>query len=240
MWLFMNKIPIITLREIEKKYQLGSLESIVLKSVTLDVFAGEMLAIVGASGSGKSTLMNLIGLLDKPDQGDYWLKGKNTRGIHEDDCAILRNQHIGFVFQQFNLLSRFTALQNVALPLTYRELPASLIQQGAMDALARVGMNAFASHRPTQLSGGQQQRVAIARALVTEPQVILADEPTGALDSVTGQDIMNLFLALNKEGRTVIIVTHDEQVAHQCSRRITIADGRIIHDEAVTDHGSVI
>jgi putative ABC transport system ATP-binding protein len=229
----MNKKPIISLCGIEKKYQLGAVESVILKSVALDVFAGEMLAIVGASGSGKSTLMNIIGLLDKPENGDYWLNGQNTRGINPDGCAILRNQHIGFVFQQFNLLSRFTALQNVGLPLTYRELPDALIQQRAIDALGRVGMKAYAAHRPTQLSGGQQQRVAIARALVTEPQVILADEPTGALDSVTGQDIMNLFLALNQEGRTVIIVTHDEQVAHQCSRRITIADGRIVHDEAV-------
>lgn len=222
--------PFISLQQIEKKYQVGSVESVVLKSISLTVNEGDMLAIVGASGSGKSTLMNMIGLLDKPDQGDYQLNGQLTRGLSDDERATLRNQNIGFVFQQFNLLSRFTALQNVALPLTYRDLPDAAIQQQALDALERVGMKSFAMHRPTQLSGGQQQRVAIARALVGEPQMILADEPTGALDSVTGQEIMHLFCALHQEGRTLILVTHDEQVAQQCSRRITLADGRIIGD----------
>ena len=226
----MNKTPLIALENIEKKYQVGPVESVVLKSISLTLFEREMVAIVGASGSGKSTLMNIIGLLDKPDEGDYQLSGQLTRGLNDDNRARLRNQHIGFVFQQFNLLSRFTALQNVALPLTYRDLPESAIQQQALDALDRVGMKAFAFHRPTQLSGGQQQRVAIARALVGEPQVILADEPTGALDSVTGQEIMNLFRALNHEGRTLILVTHDEHIAQQCTRRITLADGRIIGD----------
>lgn len=226
----MNKTELITLQNIEKKYQVGTVESVVLKSISLTVFAQDMLAIVGASGSGKSTLMNIIGLLDKPCRGDYQLSGQLTSGLSDDDRARLRNQHIGFVFQQFNLLSRFTALQNVALPLTYRDLSESAIQKQALQALDRVGMKAFAMHRPTQLSGGQQQRVAIARALVGEPQVILADEPTGALDSVTGQEIMNLFRALNQEGRTLILVTHDDHVAQQCSRRITLADGRIIGD----------
>ncbi len=226
----MNKTPLIALQNIEKKYQVGPVESVVLKSISLTVGEQEMLAIVGASGSGKSTLMNIIGLLDKPDQGDYQLSGQLTRGLNDDDRARLRNQHIGFVFQQFNLLSRFTALQNVALPLTYRELPESTIQQKALEALDRVGMKAFALHRPTQLSGGQQQRVAIARALVGEPQVILADEPTGALDSVTGQEIMNLFRVLHDEGRTLILVTHDAHIAQQCTRQITLADGRIIGD----------
>ncbi len=228
----MNNLPVIELHDIEKKYQVGLVESVVLKSISLNVFDKDMLAIVGASGSGKSTLMNIIGLIDKSDHGQYILNGQNTRGIDDDARAILRNQHIGFVFQQFNLLSRFTALQNVALPLTYRELPESIIQQKALEALEKVGMKSFALHRPTQLSGGQQQRVAIARALVGDPRVILADEPTGSLDSVTGQDIMNLFRTLNQEGRTLILVTHDEHIAHQCSRRITIADGRIISDEA--------
>lgn len=226
----MNKTPLIALHHIEKIYRVADVESRVLKSVSLDVFENDMLAIVGASGSGKSTLMNILGLLDKPDLGEYLLQGNNIRGLNDDDRAGLRNLYIGFVFQQFNLLSRFTALQNVALPLTYRSLPEHLIQEKALAALERVGMGAFSLHRPTQLSGGQQQRVAIARALVGEPHVILADEPTGSLDSVTGQEIMALFCALNQEGRTIILVTHDEHIATLCKRRITLADGRIIGD----------
>lgn len=228
----MNKTPLIALEHIEKKYQVGSVESTVLKSISLNVFQKEMLAIVGASGSGKSTLMNIIGLLDKPDRGHYQLQGQDISKLSDDERAAFRNQSIGFVFQQFNLLSRFTALQNVELPLTYRDMSAQAIQYKALEALERVGMKSFAKHRPTQLSGGQQQRVAIARALVGEPHVILADEPTGSLDSVTGKEIMALFQTLNNEGRTLILVTHDEQIAHQCNRRITIADGQIINDES--------
>lgn len=223
-------MPVIQLVDIVKKYQIGTVESTVLKKVSLNVNKGDMLAIVGASGSGKSTLMNLIGLLDKADSGDYLLHARNVAGLSDDQLAALRNKHIGFVFQQFNLLPRFTAAQNVALPLTYRNLAPQTIKQRVFDALARVGMQAFAAHRPTQLSGGQQQRVAIARALVGEPHVLLADEPTGALDSATGHDIMSLFLALHREGRTIILVTHDEQVANQCARRITLADGEIISE----------
>lgn len=231
MWLFMNKIPLIALHDIEKKYHVGSVESIVLKSISMTVFENDRLAIVGASGSGKSTLMSIIGLLDKPDQGYYQLNGQDVSVLSDDERATLRNRHIGFVFQQFNLLSRFTAVQNVALSLTYRDLPEQAIQKKALEALDRVGLKAFALHRPTQLSGGQQQRVAIARALVGDPQVILADEPTGSLDSGTGKEIMDLFCALNHEGRTFIIVTHDEHIARQCTRRITLADGRIISDD---------
>lgn len=229
----MNNQPLISLQHIEKTYQIGLVKSTVLKAVSLSVFKNEMLAIVGASGSGKSTLMNIIGLLDKPDQGIYQLNGRDVQQLTDDERATLRNQHIGFVFQQFNLLSRLTALQNIALPLTYRDLPDATIQQKALEALHQVGMQSYAKHRPTQLSGGQQQRVAIARALVGEPDMILADEPTGALDSVTGQEIMNLFRTLNNQGRTCILVTHDEHIAHQCSRRITIADGRIISDNSI-------
>jgi putative ABC transport system ATP-binding protein len=231
MSLSMNNIPLIALHNIHKTYQIGPVETMVLKSISLNVFENDMLAIVGSSGSGKSTLMNMIGLLDKPDAGDYLLHGQNTRGLSDDEAALLRNRHIGFVFQQFNLLSRFTAVQNVALPLTYRDLSANVIQKTALDALTRVGMQSYSAHQPTQLSGGQQQRVAIARALVTEPEVILADEPTGSLDSVTGQEIMNLFCKLNQEGRTIILVTHDEHIANQCKRRITLADGKIIKEE---------
>ncbi|KTC88144.1 ABC transporter ATP-binding protein [Legionella drozanskii LLAP-1] len=228
MWWPMINRSLIALDNIVKTYEIGGLSSTVLREVSLTVEEGELLAIVGASGSGKSTLMNIIGLLDKPDGGNYLLQGNNIAGLEDDALAALRNQTIGFVFQQFNLLPRFSAQQNVALPLTYRHVLPDEIKERASSALARVGMKAFAEHRPTQLSGGQQQRVAIARALVGEPRVILADEPTGALDSRTGTEVMNLFLALHKEGRTIILVTHDEQVAAQCARRITIADGQII------------
>lgn len=220
--------PLICLTNIIKKYQIGNVESTVLKKVSLTVDEGEMLAIVGASGSGKSTLMNIIGLLDKPERGNYLLRGRNVAGLNDDQLANLRNQHIGFVFQQFNLLPRFSAEQNIALPLTYRNLSPQVIKQRVVDALGRVGMKSYAAHRPTQLSGGQQQRIAIARALVGEPEVLLADEPTGSLDSATGKDIMSLFLALHNEGRTIILVTHDGHVASQCGRRITLADGQVV------------
>ena len=219
---------LIDLRNIVKKYTIGSVESTVLNKVSLKIDDGEMVAIVGSSGSGKSTLMTMIGLLDKPDSGEYLLQGRDMLGLSDNELAVLRNQRIGFVFQQFNLLTRFSAEQNVALPLTYRDLAPDVVKKRVKEALKRVGMQGFAAHCPTQLSGGQQQRIAIARALVTEPHVILADEPTGALDSSMGNDIMNLFLTLHKEGRTLILVTHDKQVASQCARCITLADGRIV------------
>ncbi len=220
--------PLIQLRDLVKAYHLEGVSTTVLKSVSLSVQQGDLLAIVGASGSGKSTLMNIIGLLDKPDSGSYILKNKNVAGLSDDEAADFRNRSIGFVFQQFNLLPRFTALQNVALPLTYRGTHPAEIKERVLHVLKRVGMANYAHHRPMQLSGGQQQRIAIARALVTEPQVILADEPTGALDSRTGTEVMNLFLELHAEGRTIIMVTHDEHVAVQCKRRITLADGAVI------------
>lgn len=224
--------PLIRLDKLVKTYHLEGISSTVLKEVCLHVDEGDLLAIVGASGSGKSTLMNIIGLLDKADSGTYQLKNNNIRHFSDDELADLRNQSIGFVFQQFNLLPRFTALQNVALPLTYRNLPALEIKERVMEALNRVGMAQYARHRPMQLSGGQQQRVAIARALVTSPRVILADEPTGALDSRTGTEVMNLFLSLHAEGTTFILVTHDEHIAKQCMRRITLADGVVIGETA--------
>ncbi|WP_157010401.1 ABC transporter ATP-binding protein [Legionella fallonii] len=227
-----NDGPLIQLTDLVKTYSLDGVSTTVLKEVSLTVHQGDLLAIVGASGSGKSTLMNIIGLLDKADSGTYALKNRNVAGLSDDESATLRNQSIGFVFQQFNLLPRFTAMQNVALPLTYRGEHAGEIKEKVLNALEHVGMRQYAHHRPTQLSGGQQQRVAIARALVTEPQVLLADEPTGALDSKTGTEVMNLFLALHAEGRTIIMVTHDEHVAAQCKRRITIADGLIVGESA--------
>jgi putative ABC transport system ATP-binding protein len=187
-----------------------------------------MLAILGSSGSGKSTLMNLIGLLDKADSGEYQLCGRNVAGLEDDELALLRNQYIGFVFQQFNLLPRFNALQNVALPLLYRNVSVAEANERAQEALIKVNMGGFLAYRPTQLSGGQQQRVAIARALVGEPRIILADEPTGALDSITRNEIMQLFHALHVEGRTLLIITHDEHIAEQCSRSIVLADGEIV------------
>ncbi|MGQ3890760.1 ABC transporter ATP-binding protein [Legionella sp. CNM-4043-24] len=224
----MTNKPLIQIDNLVKSYALEGVSTQVLKQVSLSIMAGELVAIVGASGSGKSTLMNVIGLLDSGDSGRYWLKQRDVSSLDQDDLARLRNQYIGFVFQQFHLLPRFNAVQNVALPLVYRRLPADEIEHRVMQALSRVGMAAFARHRPTQLSGGQQQRVAIARALVGEPDVILADEPTGALDSRTGADVLDLFLRLNDEGRTIIMVTHDEQVARQCKRRITLSDGQIV------------
>ena len=224
--------PLISLQNVIKTYVMGQSKHVVLNRMSLAINQGDMVAIVGASGSGKSTLMNIIGLLDKPDSGQYLLQGQDVALLHSDDLATLRNQRIGFVFQQFNLLSRFTAEQNVALPLTYQNLPADLIKHRVQEALTRVGMLPFKSHRPSQLSGGQQQRVAIARALITEPDVLLADEPTGALDSMMSQEIMQLFLSWHAEGRTIILVTHGEHIAAQCKRRITLADGHIIAESA--------
>lgn len=223
-----NATPLMAIHQLSKSYNMGGVNSQVLKCISLTVEKGELLAIVGASGSGKSTLMNILGLLDKGDAGDYFLNQQNTLLLSQDELANLRNQQIGFVFQQFNLLPRFNAEQNVALPLIYRNLSAASIKKKAMEALDKVGMAAFSGYRPTQLSGGQQQRVAIARALVGEPHVLLADEPTGALDSRTGSEILALFLNLHADGRTIILITHDEQVAAKCSRRITLADGQII------------
>jgi putative ABC transport system ATP-binding protein len=222
-------MALISLTNLIKTYRIGSMEHTVLKNISLSINEGEMLAIVGTSGSGKTTLMNIIGLLDKPDSGQYLLHGNNVANLSDDELAERRNLAIGFVFQQFNLLPRLSALQNVALPLTYRRnLANAQIEDRALRVLDRVGMRHFATHCPTQLSGGQQQRVAIARALAGEPRVILADEPTGALDSATSHEIMALFQKLHQEGRTLILVTHDEAVAALCSRRIVLSDGEII------------
>lgn len=221
---------LIQINNLTKSYTLEGINNTILNQVALTVNRGDLLAIMGASGSGKSTLMNIIGLLDKADTGLYCLNQTDVAQLSPDEAATLRNRHIGFVFQQFNLLPRFSALQNVALPLSYSGLSNNEINSRAMQALARVGMQTHARHKPTQLSGGQQQRVAIARALINEPEVILADEPTGALDSNTGKEVMTLFHTLHAEGRTLILVTHDERIAAQCSRRITLADGVIVSE----------
>lgn len=226
--------PLIVLNGINKIYQAGEERFLALKKISLKVNAGDLLAIVGPSGSGKSTLMNIIGLLDQADEGEYLLNDRNIAGLTANESATLRNRYIGFVFQQFNLLPRYSAQQNIALPLSYRSLSNKEINQRVMKTMARVGMLTYAKYRPNQLSGGQQQRIALARALVTEPQVILADEPTGALDSRTGNEMMALFLKLHQEGRTIIIITHDEPVAALCKRRIVLADGEIVEDSRVS------
>ena len=224
---------LIQLENITKTYTNGDIITSVLNQLSLTINTGEMLAILGTSGSGKSTLMNIIGLLDQDYLGEYWLFEAKTRIKDLDDQALarLRNQTIGFVFQQFHLLPRLTALQNVLLPLHYRGLSEQQSQALAIDALARVDMENMRHRRPLQLSGGQQQRVAIARALVGDPAIILADEPTGALDSQTSQIIMDLFHTLHDEGRTLILITHEQQVAAQCQRQIILTDGQIILDQ---------
>jgi putative ABC transport system ATP-binding protein len=214
-----------------KVYQMGEVQVHALCGVSLEVGAGEYVTIMGASGSGKSTLMNMIGLLDRPTSGSYRIRGTEASKLSKGRLADLRNHEIGFVFQQFNLLPRISARRQVELPLFYAGTPRRKGQQMAMEALVQVGLADRASHRPEELSGGQQQRVAIARALVNKPSILLADEPTGALDTKTGGEVMDLFDKLHAEGLTIITVTHDPQVAQRARRVITLSDGIIISDE---------
>jgi putative ABC transport system ATP-binding protein len=214
-----------------KTYQVGTEEVHALRGVDLAIEAGEIVAIVGPSGSGKSTLMNVIGCLDTPSSGRYVLDGVDVASLDDDGLAELRNKKIGFVFQTFNLLPRQTALDNVALPLRYGGYGSKERREASERALMRVDLGDRMHHRPDQLSGGQKQRVAIARALVTGPAILLADEPTGALDQRTGGEILALFRRLNSEGVTVIIVTHDHAIAQSARRRITIVDGQIVSDD---------
>ena len=214
--------------DVRKAYKVGPTELQVLKGINLNVEKGELLAIIGPSGSGKSTLMHMLGLLEKPDTGTYNIDG--TKVLYDDDAALstLRNRKIGFVFQQYQLLPRLTALENVGIPLTYRGIKDVEIKKKSMEFLTKVDIQDRAQHRPTELSGGQQQRVAIARALVGNPAIILADEPTGALDTKTGEEIMALFHRLNKEeGMTMVIITHNPALAEQCPRSVKIIDGMI-------------
>lgn len=222
---------IIETRHLTKTYQMGDVAVHALRGIDLSVEAGEFVSIMGASGSGKSTLMNLIGCLDKPTSGDYLLDGKNVNILNKNEYADIRNQKIGFVFQGFNLLSRTSALENVELPLFYdRTQRVANPKQAAIQALERVGLGERIDHEPSQLSGGQQQRVAIARALVTQPSLILADEPTGNLDTKTSIDIMSLFQDLNDQGITIILVTHEKDISQYTKRIVTLRDGLIRED----------
>ncbi len=227
--------PVIRFQDIGRSYQMGVETIHALHGVSLDIERNEYVAIMGPSGSGKSTLMNIIGCLDSPTNGQYWLNGRLVSTMNDRDLARARNQDIGFVFQTFNLLSRMTALSNVEVPLIYAGLKRKDRQARAKQALETVGLADRASHRPSELSGGQRQRVAIARALVTNPSILLADEPTGNLDSKTGGEIMALFDDLHQNGNTLILVTHEQHVAAHALRTIRLSDGQIIRDERSED-----
>ena len=220
----------ISITELRKIYRMGSIEVRALDGIDLEVDAGDYLAIMGPSGSGKSTLMNLIGCLDTPTSGEYILNNQPVSGLDDSELAQLRTREIGFVFQTFNLLSRATALANVELPLIYARMPAAKRRQLALEALERVGLGDRVKHQPNELSGGQRQRVAVARALVNRPSILLADEPTGNLDSKTSEEIMALFDELNAAGNTIVLVTHEEDIAAHARRIIRLLDGRVVSD----------
>lgn len=223
---------LISMRNIWKTYQMGTEQLHALRDVSFDVKKGEYVAIIGPSGSGKSTLMNLIGCLDSPTSGQYWINGHLVSKMTDDELAQIRNKEIGFVFQTFNLLARATALHNVELPLIYAGISATERHKRANDTLASVELGDRVGHRPNELSGGQRQRVAIARALVNQPSILLADEPTGALDTKTSYEIMELFERLHEDGNTIIVVTHEHDIAERAHRVITIRDGEIESDES--------
>ena len=224
--------PIITMTDITKVYSVGGEEVRALDGANLTIREGEFVSIIGPSGSGKSTLMNIIGCLDVADSGEYILDGQSIEQYSEEELAKIRNKKIGFVFQNFNLLSRMSAFSNVELPLIYQRMHISERKEKAQRALDRVGLSDRSSHKPAELSGGQQQRVAIARALATDPAILLADEPTGNLDSKTGDDIMALFHELHRAGDTIVLITHNEEIAKQAQRRIRIMDGRVSEVDA--------
>jgi putative ABC transport system ATP-binding protein len=223
--------PLISVRDLAKTYQIGEHSVHALTGITVDIARGAFVAVMGPSGSGKSTFMNLLGCLDFPSGGHYTLDGEAVDGLDADALAEIRNRKIGFVFQQFNLLARATALGNVELPMIYRGARREVRREAARAALETVGLADRMHHRPTQLSGGQQQRVAIARALVNDPLLILADEPTGALDSRTGLEIMALFQRLNADGMTVVVVTHEAEIARFAGRSLHFRDGALVRDE---------
>jgi putative ABC transport system ATP-binding protein len=221
----------IELVHLTKNYALGEIEIPALKDINLHIRKNEYVSIMGPSGSGKSTLMNLLGCLDTPTEGDYFFNNVNVSTLNDDELSAMRNREIGFVFQNFNLLPRLNALQNVELPLIYSGIPEAERRERGLKALERVDLSSRPDHKPSELSGGQRQRVAVARALVTHPGILLADEPTGALDSKTGEDIMRLFQELHDEGNTIILITHEAEIANYAKRNIFIKDGMIHSDK---------
>ncbi|OGS97103.1 MAG: macrolide ABC transporter ATP-binding protein [Gallionellales bacterium RIFCSPLOWO2_02_FULL_57_47] len=231
--------PVIRIEGLHKSYETSAGPFPALKNVSLDIAAGEFVAIMGPSGSGKSTFMNLLGCLDKPSAGRYVLDGRDVAELRKDELASLRNHTIGFVFQGFNLLPRMTLLENVALPLIYSGLGRDERQLRAHDLLDKVGLEGYAGSMPNKISGGQQQRVAIARALVNRPRLLLADEPTGNLDSKTSEEIMSLFEELNREGITIVLVTHEADIAHHAKRQVRFHDGHIVSDQATIHHDPI-
>lgn len=226
---------IIQINKLSKQYRMGGEMLQALDEVTLTVNKGDFMAIIGPSGSGKSTLMNVIGCLDAPTTGQYWLDGEEVSRLKENKLAEIRNQKIGFIFQGFNLLSRLTAIENVELPLIYRGVPAKERKEQAIAALTKVGLEERINHRPVELSGGQQQRVAIARALAGNPPILLADEPTGALDTKTGKEVMGFIKELNLLGHTIILITHDPVVSQQAKRVVKIMDGKLSEEGERTE-----
>jgi putative ABC transport system ATP-binding protein len=228
----------IHLRGVTKQYQMGDQTVHALQGIDLRIERNEMVAFIGASGSGKSTMMNIVGCLDRPSSGEYWLNGSEVATMTGDDLAQVRNREIGFIFQSFHLLPRASALDNVAQPLIYRGVPLRERLALAAQSLARVGLGERMHHRPNELSGGQRQRVAIARALVGNPSILLADEPTGNLDTSTSREIMDLIRAVHEGGQTVVMVTHEPEIAEQCQRIVRLRDGRVMSDTRVAERAA--